>query len=62
MEKGKRRNLLPRLDYVTVLIILVFLALTCGVFLYYKHRIAEIDSRIKQSHAAPINYSHIHFS
>jgi hypothetical protein len=47
----KKTTLLPKLDFVTVLIVLFFLALTFGVYLYYKHRIKEIQGQLKQSRA-----------
>jgi hypothetical protein len=55
MIQGRKTSLLPKMDFVTVLIILVFLALTIGVYLYYKHRIKEIQSQLKQSNHQPVN-------
>jgi hypothetical protein len=55
MIHAKKTSLLPKLDFVTVLIILFFLALTFGVYLYYKHRIKEIQSQLKQSRAQLVN-------
>jgi hypothetical protein len=57
MIQVKKAHLLPRLDFVTVLIVLFFLALTFGVYLYYKHRIKEIQSQLKQSRAELVNNS-----
>jgi hypothetical protein len=57
MIQIKKAHLLPRLDFVTVLIVLFFLALTFGVYLYYKHRIKEIQSQLKQSSAQLVNNS-----
>jgi hypothetical protein len=53
MIQARKISLLPKMDFVTVLIILFFLALTFGVYLYYKHRIKEIQSQLKQSNYQP---------
>jgi hypothetical protein len=55
MIQARKTSLLPKMDLVTVLIILVFLALTFGVYFYYKHRIKEIQSQLKQSSYQPVN-------
>jgi hypothetical protein len=49
MVQTKKASLFPRVDFVTILIILFFLALTFGVYLYYKYRINEIQTQLKQS-------------
>jgi hypothetical protein len=54
MEKKRQYTLAPSVDYVTVLIILFFVLLTIGVFIYFKHRINAIDSEIRQSSYAPV--------
>jgi hypothetical protein len=54
MIQVRKTNVLPKMDFITVLIILVFLALTLGVYLYYKHRIKEIQSQLKQSSCQPV--------
>jgi hypothetical protein len=51
MQGQKRTFRFPKVDFITVLIILVFIVLTLGVFLYYKQRINTIQSRIRQSRA-----------
>ena len=49
MEKKKQLITLPNVDYVTVLIIVFFLLVTAGVFVYFKQRISAIESEIKQT-------------
>jgi hypothetical protein len=51
MMQAKKAPSLFRFDFVTVLIVLFFLALTFAVYLYYKHRIKEIQTQLKQSRA-----------
>jgi hypothetical protein len=48
MQKGKR-FVLPGIDYITILIILVFLAMAFGVFLYYKKRLNTIRHQLRQT-------------
>jgi preprotein translocase subunit SecG len=53
MIQARKTNQLPKMDLVTVLIILIFLVLTFGVYFYYKHRIKEIQNQLKQSSYQP---------
>jgi hypothetical protein len=48
MQKEKR-SLLPGVDYITILIILIFLAMAFGVFLYYKKRLNTIQHQLMQT-------------
>ena len=36
------------MDVVTILIILTFMLMTLGVFVYFKHRISAIDEELKK--------------
>ncbi|MBT1696419.1 hypothetical protein KK083_06005 [Fulvivirgaceae bacterium PWU4] len=47
MNQGKRS--LPQVDYVTILIILVFLAMALGVFFYYRNRLNMIQEELRQT-------------
>jgi hypothetical protein len=49
METKKPLSLLSRFDYVTVLIIMFFVILTIGVFVYFKSRIDAINAQQRQS-------------
>lgn len=56
METKKTLTLTPKFDYVTVLIILFFVLITIGVFLYFKHRLKLIDKELKRSSSHSMNY------
>jgi hypothetical protein len=47
MNQGKRS--LPQVDYVTILIIVVFLAMALGVFFYYRNRLNMIQEELRQT-------------
>lgn len=47
MNQGKRS--LPQVDYVTILIVLVFLAMALGVFFYYRNRLNMIQEELRQT-------------
>jgi hypothetical protein len=49
MEREKQSGLFRGTDYITILIILVFLTLALGVFQYYNSRIQTIERRIRQT-------------
>ena len=40
---------MPQVDYVTILIILVFLAMALGVFFYYRNRLNMIEEELRQT-------------
>lgn len=40
---------MPHVDYVTIVIILVFLAMVLGVFFYYRNRLDMIQKELRQT-------------